>query len=116
MTDQSTDSQAVTEVLPDKKQLPLKGLYLADGLAKLSAGMHKALVVTTFLADRNGVIAKADEDQHFHVPRETSNASDWRLSQELMAQADVLIAGGSYLKRLSAAGSQAQDIIHQFEP
>lgn len=110
------DSKIVTEILPEKKQLPLQGLYLDQRLATMSAQMEKALVVTTFLADRNGVIAKADEHHHFHVPAETRNASDWRLSQELMAQADVIICGGSYLRRLSAAGSHAQDILNQFEP
>ncbi len=116
MADQVPDSNTVTEVLPEKKQLPLKGLYLAQRLADMAAALERALVLTTFLTDRNGVIAKADEDHHFHVPAETRNASDWRLSQELMAQADVLIIGGSYLKRLEAPGSQAQDILHQFEP
>lgn len=110
------DSDTVTELLPEKRQLPRRGLYLDQGLAELSAQKPRALVVTTFLADENGVIAKAEEDQHFEVPRETRNASDWRLSQELMAQADVLICGGSYLKRVSAPGSHAQDILNQFEP
>ena len=110
------DSKIVSEVLPDKKQLPLQDLYLDQRLAMMSAQMERALVVTTFLADRNGVIAKADEHHHFHVPAEMRNASDWRLSQELMAQADVIICGGSYLRRLSALGSYAQDILNQFEP
>ncbi len=82
----------------------------------MSTELGKALVVTTFLTARNGVIAKAEEDHHFQVPRETRNASDWRLSQELMAQSDVIICGGSYLRRLSASESHAQDILLQFEP
>ncbi len=115
MTAQSLDSKTVTEVLPEKRQLPLQGLYLRQKLSKLSEEMQRTLVVTTFLTDKNGVIAKADADHEFHVPRETQNASDWRLSQELMAQADVLIVGGSYLQRASAPGSHPQDILHQFE-
>ncbi len=116
MADQEPDSSTVTEVFPEKTQLPLKGLYLGQGLAKMAAQAGRTLVVTTFLTDKNGVIAKADQDRHFHVPAETRNASDWRLSQELMAQADVLIIGGSYLVRLSDPGSHAQDILYQFEP
>lgn len=81
----------------------------------MSSEMQKTLVVTTFLTDKNGVIAKADEGHHFQVPRETRNASDWRLSQELMAQADVLIVGGAYLRRVSAFGRPSQDILNQFE-
>ncbi len=116
MADQEPDSSTVTEVFPEKTQLPLKGLYLGQELAKIARQMGKTLVVTTFLTDKNGVIAKADQDHHFHVPAETRNASDWRLSQELMAQADVLIIGGSYLSRVGDPGSHAQDILYQFEP
>ncbi len=116
MGPQSLVSETVTEVLPEERQLPLQGLYLSHDLADMAARMRKTLVVTTYLTDQNGVIAKADEDHHFQVPRETRNASDWRLSQELMAQADVLIVGGSYLKLLSTADSHPQDILYQFEP
>ncbi len=115
MIAQKPDSKIVTEVFPEKKQLPLQGLYLSQGLVKMSAEMEQVLVVTTFLTDRNGVIAKAVENHHFQVPAETRNASDWRLSQELMAQADVLIIGGSYLRRVSSSGGHAQDILYQFE-
>ncbi len=116
MADQEPDSSTVTEVFPEKRQLPLKGLYLDQALAKMAAQAGRTLVATTFLTDKNGVIAKADQDHHFHVPAETRNASDWRLSQELMAQADVLIIGGSYLSRIGDPGSHAQDILYQFEP
>lgn len=115
MTAKQSDSNTVTELFPEKKQLPLQGLYLGQGLAKMSAEMEKALVITTFLTDKNGVIAKADGHGQFQVPPETRNASDWRLSQELMAQADVLIVGGSYLRRLSASIGSPQDILFQFE-
>jgi dihydrofolate reductase len=115
MTHEEQDSDTVTEVLPEKRQRPLRGLYLDHGLAKQWVQRHQALVITTFLADANGVIAKAGQDKHFEVPRETRNASDWMLSQELMAQADVLICGGAYLKRVSAPGGHAQDILRQFE-
>jgi riboflavin biosynthesis pyrimidine reductase len=109
------DSDKVTELIPVERELPLDGLYLSQGLAQMSAEMQRALVLTTYLTDRNGVIAKADERGHFRVPLETRNASDWRLSQELMAQADVLISGGDYLKSTSAPGKHRQDILHQFE-
>jgi riboflavin biosynthesis pyrimidine reductase len=68
------------------------------------------------LTDRNGVIAKADKQHNFQVPLETKNASDWRLFQELMAQADVIISGAAYLQRVSALGSRAENILSQFEP
>lgn len=115
MATQSQDSQSVTELLPEKREVPLQGLYLDQRLAEISAQADKVLVLTTFLTDRNGVIAKADEHHNFQVPPETRNASDWRLSQELMAQAEVIISGGSYLRRRSAPGNHAQDILNQFE-
>ena len=110
------DSEKVTQVLPEEKQLPLEGLYLGQRLAAESAKISRSLVITDFLTDRNGVIAKADEHHHFQVPVELKNASDWRLSQELMAQADIIICGGSYIKRVSVPGNHAEDILCQFVP
>ena len=110
-----TDSNMVAELWPERKELPLEGLYLSQGLARKSAEMQKPIVLSTYLTDRNGVVAKADEHGHFRVPLETRNASDWQLSQELMAQADVIISGGDYLKSASAPGKHPQDILHQFE-
>jgi riboflavin biosynthesis pyrimidine reductase len=73
-------------------------------------------VISSFLTDRNGVIAKADKRHNFHVPLETRNTSDWQLYQELIAQADVTISGAAYLKRVSSLGSRAENILTQFEP
>lgn len=106
----------VTQVLPEKKQVPLEGLYLGQRLAEMSTKIGRTLVITNFLTDRNGVIAKTDEHHHFQVPIELKNTSDWRLFQELIAQADVIISGAAYLKRVSALGSRAEDILSQFEP
>jgi riboflavin biosynthesis pyrimidine reductase len=110
------DSKKVTQVLPEKNSISLEGLYLGQRLAEMSAKIGRTLVIASFLTDRNGVIAKADTQHHFHVPLEIRNTSDWRLFQELMAQADVIISGAAYLQRVSALGSRAEDILSQFEP
>jgi riboflavin biosynthesis pyrimidine reductase len=110
------DLEKVTQVYPENKQVALEGLYLDQRLAGLSAKIGRSLVITNFLTDRNGVIAKADEHHHFHIPPEIKNASDWRLSQELMAQADIIISGGSYFEQVSVPGNHAEDILYQFEP
>jgi riboflavin biosynthesis pyrimidine reductase len=110
------DSEKVTQVYPEEKQVPLEGLYLGQRLAAHSGKIGRSLVITDFLTDRNGVIAKTDEHHHLQVPVELKNASDWRLSQELMAQADIIISGGSYFKRVSVPGNHAEDILYQFEP
>ena len=73
-------------------------------------------MISDFLTDRNGVIAKANEQHNFRVPLELRNRSDWRLFQELMAQADVIISSEAYLKRLAAPGSQdEEEVLSQFE-
>ena len=104
----------IDQVFPVKKQVPLEGLYLDQKLQDLAAQMGRSLVLTDYLTDKNGVVAKAGKDGQFQIPAELKNASDWGSYQELMAQADVTISGGSYYKRLAADG--AQDILYQFEP
>ena len=110
------DYGKVIQVFPEKKQVLLEGLYLSQQLAEMAAKIGRPLVVTDFLTDRNGVIAKADENHVFRVPLELRNASDWRLFQELMAQADVIISGQAYLKRISLPGNTGEDVLSQYEP
>src|SRR5512141_2024975 len=110
------DSETVTETLPEKKRLPLHGLYLEERLPALAGKLARAVAFTAFVTDKHGVVAKADEQATPKVPSEIANDSDWRLFNELMAQADVIISTGSYLRRVSERGGRAQDILHQFEP
>jgi riboflavin biosynthesis pyrimidine reductase len=102
----------INQVFPVKRQVPLEGLYLDQRLMDRAAEMGRSLVLTDFLTDKNGVIAKATKDGHFEIPAALKNSSDWGRYQELMAQADVIISGGSYFKRLATS----QDILYQFEP
>ena len=102
----------INQVFPVKRQVPLEGLYLDQRLLDKAAEIGRSLVLTDFLTDKNGVVAKASKDGHFEIPAALKNASDWDRYQELIAQADVLISGGSYFKRLATS----QDILYQFEP
>jgi len=106
----------IKQVLPAKKQVPLEGLYLDQRLMEMATEIGRSVVFADFLTDKNGVVAKAGKDGQFQIPAELKNSSDWGLFQELMAQADVIISGGSYFKRLAALGNSAQDILYQFEP
>lgn len=106
----------VTQVLPVKKQVSLEGLYLGQRSLEMSKKIGRSVVFANFLTDKNGVVAKADKSAHFQIPLELKNASDWGLFQELMAQADVIISGGTYFKRLAILGNATQDILYQFEP
>jgi riboflavin biosynthesis pyrimidine reductase len=102
----------INQVFPVKKQVPLEGLYLDQRLRDLATEIGRSVVLTDYLTDKNGVVAKAGNDGRFQIPAELKNSSDWGLYQELMAQADVIISGGSYFKRLETS----QDILYQFEP
>ena len=106
------DRVMIDQVFPVKRQVPLEGLYLDQRLLDRAAQIRRSLVLTDFLTDKNGVIAKATKDGRFEIPAPLKNASDWGRYQELLAQADVLISGGSYFKRLATS----QDILYQFEP
>jgi riboflavin biosynthesis pyrimidine reductase len=95
-----------------KERTPLEGLYLDQRLREMATEIGRSLVLTDFLTDKNGVVAKADQDAQFQIPEELKNSSDWGWFQELVAQADVTISGGSYFKRLETS----EDILYQFEP
>jgi hypothetical protein len=73
-------------VFPVKKQVPLEGLYLDQKLLDLAAHMGRSLVLTDYLTDKNGVVAKAGKKGQFQIPAELKNASDWGCYQELMAR------------------------------
>jgi hypothetical protein len=102
----------INQLFPGNRQVPLEGLYLEQRLMDRASEIGRSLVLTDFLTDKNGVIAKTTNRGHFEIPRELKNSSDWGRYQELMAQADVIISGGSYFKRLASS----QDILYQFEP
>src|SRR5215217_5587149 len=102
----------INQVFPVERQVPLDSLYLDQRLRSRAAEIGRSLVLTDFLTDKNGIIAKAIQDRHFAIPATLKNSSDWGRYQELMAQTDVIISGGSYFKRLATS----QDILYQFEP
>ena len=106
--------QMIDQMFPIKRQVPLDGLYLGERLQELAAALGRSLVLTDYVTDKNGVVAKADKDAHFQIPATLKNPDDWGRYQELLAQADVMISSGSYFKRLAKKG--AQDILYQFEP
>jgi hypothetical protein len=103
----------IDQVFPVKKQVPLEGLYLDQRLTDIAAETGRRVVLTDFLTDKNGVVAKATNNAHFEIPTQIKNAADSGRYQELLAQAEVVISSGSYFKRL--AKKRAQDILYQFE-
>ena len=64
--------QMIDQVFPVKRQVPLEGLYLGQGLKELAAEIGRSVVLADYLTDENGVVAKAGK-----VPAELKNSSDW---------------------------------------
>ena len=109
-------SEEVTQLFPGKKQVSLKGLYLDQKLAGLAGTIGRPLVIADYITDKNGLVAIKSDSGRWRVPPEIKNSSDWRLFQELLAQADLAISSSAYLKGVAASGKPSQDILFQFEP
>ena len=60
----------LNQVFPIHKQVPLDGLYLNERLMDMANELGRSLVLTDYLTDQNGVVAKADKDGKFQVPQE----------------------------------------------
>ncbi len=92
------------------REVPLVGAYLAHDLRGVAARAERPFVYANFVASLDGRIAIPRADgQGLMVPPATANPRDWRLYQELAAQADVIISSGRYLREW--AKGRAQEIL-----
>lgn len=83
--------------------LPLEGLHLHERLPA-------SFLYSNFVASLDGRIAVARQGRQTHeVPKETSNPRDWRLYQELAAQADVVITSARFFRQMQ--NDEAQDAL-----
>ncbi|QBQ56076.1 RibD family protein [Nitrosococcus wardiae] len=91
------------------EQVALEGLYLNQELHRL--GTHsQPFVYTNFIASLDGRISLEHPQKRTRiVPDNIANPRDWRLFQELAAQADALLTSGRYIRQL--AQNVAQDIL-----
>ncbi len=88
---------------PAADTLPLEGLYLRERLSS-------PLLYSNFVTSLDGRIALARAGRVTHaVPKEIANPRDWRLYQELAAQADVLITSARFFRQ--ALINEAQDAL-----
>ena len=78
----------------------LKGLYLAHHL--LDCAQKQPFVYANFVTSLDGRIALIDQYNGSSTPKSLTTASDWRLFQELHAQADCIITHGAYCRALVA--------------
>ncbi len=111
----SPNKKEVLEIMPDKRVMPLENLYLSRRLYDVSERLGRSIVYTNDICDLNEVIAVKDQDGIFRVPKALRNHDDWRLFQELEAQADVIITSKAYLERFAAEGENAQNVLTEFE-
>ena len=100
----------LTRLLPQPiQQIPLAGTYLSLGLHR-QAGDGDILIYANYIASVDGRIALRDPvSGEFTVPAAIANDRDWRLYQELAAQADVMIVSARYMRQL--AKGTAQDLL-----
>lgn len=100
--------------LPSQERA-LEGLYLGHDLRQKSGGAGLAYVYANFVASLDGRIAiPHPSGKGLKVPSNTANERDWRLYQELAAQADLIISSGRYLR--DWAEGRAQEILQVDDP
>jgi len=100
----------ILALLPSSQQArSLNGLYLALNLHR-QAIKSDVLIYANYIASVDGRIALRDaESGEFMVPPNLANPRDWRMYQELAAQADVMLTSARYFRQL--AKGKAQDLL-----
>lgn len=89
------------------EMVPLERLYLNHNLRAVR-DPSRAFVYTNFIASLDGRIAlECPRTGTAVVPGEIANPRDWRLFEELAAQADVLLTTGRYVRELARGDAQA---------
>lgn len=97
------------------QEQPLTGTYLAHQLRQYSETSDQAFVYGNFVTSLDGRIAIPHPTRPgLVVPKNIANDRDWRLFQELAAQADLIISSGRYLR--DWADGRAQEILRVDDP
>jgi len=100
------------QIEPEERRVSLEGMYLSHDLQELAKSLDRPIVVANYVTDLNDVIAIEGVRGS---PEKLKNPSDWRLFQELTAQADVLITGASYMNDFMEKGKSVQNVLTQFD-
>jgi len=97
------------------REWPLSGLYLAHNLWQQAEEVGKPYIYSNFVTSLDGRIATAHPTKPgLVVPNAIANERDWRLFQEVAAQADIIISSGRYLR--DWADGRAQEILQVDDP
>jgi len=109
-------NDSVLQMYPEcGEKRPFHHLYLNHNLRQESTASGKPFVVANFVASVDGRIAIPHPSGiGLMVPKNVANERDWRLFQELAAQADLIISSGRYLR--DWADGRAQEILRTDEP
>ncbi len=99
---------------PPNAERALRGLYLAHDVRQF-ARAAAPYIYANFVTSLDGRIAIPRPDgSGLMVPKNIANERDWRLYQELAAQADLIISSGRYLREW--AQGRAQEILQTDDP
>lgn len=86
----------------------LRGLYLGE-LLERTRHTKTPFIYSNFISSLDGRIAVPAPDRDSHqVPPAIANPRDWRLFQELAAQADLLITSARYFRQAAQQEAQAE--------
>ena len=97
------------------QERPLERVYLSHELRRQRRAQDGAYVYANFVASLDGRIAIPHPSRPgMKVPEAIANERDWRLFQELAAQADMIISSGRYLR--DWADGRAQEILQVNDP
>jgi riboflavin biosynthesis pyrimidine reductase len=96
----------ILELYPDSgKTHALQGLYLRQ----IPATTDRPFIYTNYIVSIDGRIAlPATDRRSSQVPTAIANPRDWRLFQELAAQADLLISSARYFRQAVEQEAQAE--------
>ena len=109
-------SKQIRQLFPSSDQkLALEGLYLNHKLRQYGAASKRPFVYSNYVTSIDGRIAiPHPSGQGQMVPKNIANERDWRLFQELAAQADLIISSGRYLR--DWAEGRGQEILEIDKP
>lgn len=100
---------------PPCEEITLEGAYLNHDVRQFAEKSGEPFVYTNFITSLDGRIALPHPSgRGFMVPKATANERDWRLFQELAAQADIILSSGRYLREW--AEGRAQEILQVDDP
>ncbi len=109
------EASQIRQLYPINQEVSLNGLYLAHDIRKRADGLNKPYIYANFVTSIDGRIAVPHPSgDGLTVPQNTANARDWRLFQELVAQAAIVISSGRYLRDWAAG--RAQEILRVDDP